>query len=368
MQPKHARRASRVAAGQQPLGQAGGAHHGILPQDPHVADPQLVEARTHEALAERLVHDRAAGEHHGRGREVEPAGEHGRQLGEGVGPAFHDRAAGLVLVGELEHEPRALRPQAPLGHRVEVVEELVGAGQPALDEQGQGQRAGLLACQERRRGVTVRGGVNEIADGIWRWTGRHPEWHPGAFGAEVASYALPRADGLVLIDPLVIDDAQRAALDELVAGPVTILITIPYHARSAAELAARWPDTSILGPKGTAKRFGPAVPFSPIAAGDSLPHGITAHAIGRPRRGELPLHLPWASALAFGDAVVGVDGGLRVWQQGSRDPRFHRERFVPMLEPLVELGAERVLVTHGPAVLSDGAAALRAALDAPPWP
>jgi hypothetical protein len=94
---------------------------------------------------------------------------------------------------------------------------------------------------------------------------------------------------------------------------------------------------------------------------------MTAHAIGRPRRGELPLHLPWASALAFGDAVVGVDGGLRVWEQGARDPRWYRERLVPTLAPLTHLGAERVLVTHGLPVFSDGTDALRAALAAPPW-
>ena len=25
-----------------------------------------------------------------------------------------------------------------------------------------------------------------IDDGIWRWTARHPEWHPAGFGDEVA--------------------------------------------------------------------------------------------------------------------------------------------------------------------------------------
>jgi len=29
-----------------------------------------------------------------------------------------------------------------------------------------------------------------LADGLWRWTARHPEWHPGEFGKEVASFAL----------------------------------------------------------------------------------------------------------------------------------------------------------------------------------
>ena len=36
-------------------------------------------------------------------------------------------------------------------------------------------------------------------------------------------------------------------------------------------------------------------------------------------------------------------------------------------EPLVELGTERMLMTHGPSVLSGGSAALQDALDAVPW-
>lgn len=30
----------------------------------------------------------------------------------------------------------------------------------------------------------------ELVPGLWRWTRRHPEWDPGAFGAEVGSYAV----------------------------------------------------------------------------------------------------------------------------------------------------------------------------------
>ena len=40
---------------------------------------------------------------------------------------------------------------------------------------------------------------------------------------------------------------------------------------------------------------------------------------------------------------------------------------MPTLEPLRSLDLDRVLVTHGEPVLRDGAAALEAALAAPPW-
>jgi glyoxylase-like metal-dependent hydrolase (beta-lactamase superfamily II) len=210
--------------------------------------------------------------------------------------------------------------------------------------------------------------VEKLADNLWRWTARHPEWHPGEFGREVASFALREDSATILVDPLMGDDATRGALDALVAGDlVTILVTIPYHARSAAELARRWPRVQVLGHPATAKRLEPTTPFTPVAAGDALPHGVRAFAIGRPRRQELPLHLPSHRALAFGDAVVGAEGGLRVWAQGRVDERWYRERFLPTLAPLAELDVERVLVTHGPPVLRDGRAALREALAAPPW-
>ena len=45
--------------------------------------------------------------------------------------------------------------------------------------------------------------MQEIAPGIHRWTARHPEWHPGDWGAEVASFAVREPGRTLLIDPLV---------------------------------------------------------------------------------------------------------------------------------------------------------------------
>jgi len=101
-----------------------------------------------------------------------------------------------------------------------------------------------------------------------------------------------------------------------------------------------------------------------------LPAGVTAYAIGKPRRHETPLHLPSHSALVFGDAVAEDGGELRVWAESPIDAkveRFYRERFNPTLEPLLELDFERVLVTHGQPLMSGGRAALKRALDAGPW-
>ena len=72
----------------------------------------------------------------------------------------------------------------------------------------------------------------------------------------------------------------------------------------------------------------------------------------------------------FGDAVAEWEGRLVVWAADKVDAkveRFYRERFNPTLEPLLELGAENVLVTHGQPVMGGGTEALRRALEAKPW-
>jgi glyoxylase-like metal-dependent hydrolase (beta-lactamase superfamily II) len=211
--------------------------------------------------------------------------------------------------------------------------------------------------------------MREVAPGLLHWTARHPEWHPGEFGAEVGSYAALTDDELLLVDPLAAPDE----LDGLLRERVSILITIGYHVRSAEELWKRWRrqvQVTIYGPPNAGKRL-PAKAFTELQPGDEGPAGVRAFAIGRPVRGERPLWIPSHHALAFGDAIVtNTDGELRMWiQDPLNDERaaFYRERFAPTLQPLFELPLKRVLVTHGPPVLKNAAAALRRAVEAPPW-
>jgi glyoxylase-like metal-dependent hydrolase (beta-lactamase superfamily II) len=211
--------------------------------------------------------------------------------------------------------------------------------------------------------------VEKLAQDLWRFTARHPDWHPKGFGDEVAGFALRDDEGLVLIDPLVSDDEDELeALDALAGtGPVTIFITIPFHARSAAELAQRWDDVQVLSHPATQRKLPAGTPFQPIEPGQPLPHGAIAFNIGSPKRQELPIYLPRARALAFGDAVVGVDGGLRVWIWADTSQGWFEDRFRPTLEPLTQLDIDRVLVTHGPPVMSEGAHELSKALAAGAW-
>jgi glyoxylase-like metal-dependent hydrolase (beta-lactamase superfamily II) len=226
------------------------------------------------------------------------------------------------------------------------------------------------------------GGVDEIAPGIWYWTARHPEWHPqGAFGAQVGSYALrlpgpARADTL-LVDPLfAADGTPPAGLDDVVAAGhgLLIAITIGYHVRSTAHAWRRWGDAhavTILGHERLARRLPAGAPLQAITPQDVLPHGLGAQAIGSPRRNEMPLYVPQHRALLVGDAIVVTpQGELRVWVQHEltdQRRRWYRERLAPSLRGLAALDVERVLVTHGPPVLSGGAAALAQAIEDEPW-
>jgi hypothetical protein len=218
--------------------------------------------------------------------------------------------------------------------------------------------------------------MDELTDGLWRWTARHPEWHPGEFGAEVASYAARAGDDTtLLIDPLLPPDPSSVleTIDAAVGDRIAILITVPYHVRSAEELWRRYEhdaDTTIHGHPAAAKRLKDRSAFRAIDPGVPLPGGVTAHAIGKPRRQETPLHLPSHHALVFGDAVVETGGRLAVWATDKVDAKvehFHRERFNPTLEPLLDLDFDTALATHGQPLMSGGKRALRQALDAKPW-
>lgn len=217
-------------------------------------------------------------------------------------------------------------------------------------------------------------GVRELGDELWTWAARHPDWHPRSeLGAKVASFALRAGDDLLLVDPLLPeeDGGVAADVDGLAGGRLIVLITIPYHVRSAEAIWRRYGDrVEILGHPAVAKRLPAGAPFRGVGPGDELPHGASMHRIGNPRRQEQPVLLPSHSALAVGDAVVGVDGELRVWVQSPVDDKrlaWYRRRLVPSLEPLCDLDFDRVFVTHGAPVLRGGRKALRAALEAPPW-
>jgi hypothetical protein len=222
--------------------------------------------------------------------------------------------------------------------------------------------------------------LTEIASGIHRWSTPHPEWRPkNPWGEDIASFALVTDGVLSLVDPLLppagSDERVRVEddLDSLVerARQVEVLITIPYHARSSLDILERYGNrlpVEAWGHPGVERRLGKSVPLNAIEPGGQAGAVAVAQRIGSPVRQETPLFFPQHRALIFGDAVIGIEGKLRVWQLVNPDQeRWYRERFIPSLRPLLDLDADRVLVTHGPPVLEGGRRKLAEALEAGPW-
>jgi glyoxylase-like metal-dependent hydrolase (beta-lactamase superfamily II) len=215
--------------------------------------------------------------------------------------------------------------------------------------------------------------MQEIATGIWRWERRPRGLPAGEFGART-SYAVAVDGETLLVDPLVDgdDDPALHALDNLVRGRVRILVSMPFHTRSAEPLRRRYrrANARIYGHPSVATRLGDVSGFDPVAGGDV--GGIARfHPIGSPPRSEQAIEIPIHRALVFGDAVVETGGGeLRVWDgplDSASRRRWWHERYLPTLERLAALEVECILVTHGQAVVGGGAAALRHALERDPW-
>jgi hypothetical protein len=216
--------------------------------------------------------------------------------------------------------------------------------------------------------------VEEIAPGVWCWERRPHGLRAGEFGART-SYAVAVDGETLLLDPLVDggDDPALDALDDVVGDRVRILITMPFHTRSAEPLWRRYrrAKARIYGHPDVATRLGDTSGFEPIAGGGDVGRFARFHRIGSPPRSEQPIEIPAHRALVFGDAVVETGGGeLRVWDgplDSERRRLWWHDRYLPTLERLAGLEVEHVLVTHGHAAVGNGAAALRGALRRDPW-
>jgi glyoxylase-like metal-dependent hydrolase (beta-lactamase superfamily II) len=191
--------------------------------------------------------------------------------------------------------------------------------------------------------------VQEVAPGLWRWTGLHPEWKPEDGGPEgwdqeVGCVYYEGPDAVVLVDPLAPpEDEERfwEALDrdvERAGKPVRILLTVSWHGRSAEAVAKRY-GAAIDGP---------------------LPGGVETH--GAPAGEETVFWLPEHGALVFGDVVLGADGGgVRLCPESWLENAGHAE-LREALRPLLDLPVERLLVSHGEPVLAGAHSALALAL------
>ncbi|HXR59950.1 MAG TPA: MBL fold metallo-hydrolase [Solirubrobacterales bacterium] len=196
----------------------------------------------------------------------------------------------------------------------------------------------------------------QLRPGLWRWAGRYEEWK-----GEVASVAIEAGSDLVLIDPLLVDAGWEELAKARAGRRLHVLLTIHWHARSAAEVATRFEDARIWAHSRNRAAVARRAPVTDVfRAGDELPGGLTALE-ARPRS-EVLFWEPRSRALVVGDALLG-DGekgtGLHTcptsWLPGSVSPPDLRRS----LEPVLDLPVEIVLPSHGAPVLNQAKRSLR---------
>ena len=181
--------------------------------------------------------------------------------------------------------------------------------------------------------------VQQLADGLWRWTAEHPRWEfwpdHEREARSVGCVYYEAHDGTVLVDPLVPAGEQDSFFRHLDTDverrglPVVILLTAEWHRRSADELARRY-DARI---------------------GGELPDGVEEFPIeGADERQVAYFIRPHAALVTCEVFAVDIEGQLRV----CASPALKRpDELEASLNRIMELPVERLLVSHGKPVLKD---------------
>jgi glyoxylase-like metal-dependent hydrolase (beta-lactamase superfamily II) len=195
----------------------------------------------------------------------------------------------------------------------------------------------------------------ELRPGLWRWTGRYPEWK-----GEVAAVAVERDDDVVLIDPLLADDQWDRLETGFGERRLHVLLTIHWHARSAAAVVERFPETRIWAHSRNRAAVARRAPVTDVfKVGDELPAGLVALE-ARPRS-EVLFWEPRSKALIVGDALLG-DGekgdGLHTCPAGWLPQSTDLEDLRSALRPAHDLPVELILPSHGAPVLHNAKAQL----------
>ena len=193
--------------------------------------------------------------------------------------------------------------------------------------------------------------LREIRPGLRYWTAPNPHWSGALeWPEDVACVYYEAADALALIDPLLPrgdEESFLIALDrevERLDRPVAVLLTAPWHTRTAASIADRYGTTVWAHPAAAAR-----LPFE--ARSGPLPDGIETFSPEGVSEGEVAFYIRPHQALVVAEFFMGVGSGLRVCPSPALKDRA---QFEASLHSLLAWPIDHVLVSHGDPVIGDG--------------
>jgi len=193
--------------------------------------------------------------------------------------------------------------------------------------------------------------VDEVLDGIYRWTAKHPN-----IGFEVGCHFV--AGSGTAIDPLLPEEGIEW-FDE--HRPQRIVLTTRHHLRHAPELAERFGCPILCHESGLYEfEEGPAV--EGFAFGDRLAEDVVALEMDSISPDDTTLLIEaGGGALLFADAVIDY-GGLGFVPDNfiGDDPEGVKAKVRTRCAALLDQDFAHLLFAHGEPLLGDGPEALRA--------
>jgi len=221
-------------------------------------------------------------------------------------------------------------------------------------------------------------GLEEIKPGLHRWTARMPDWTPDQGGAEgwapeVACVAYEAKDALVLIDPLVADGdwSEIDSLAERHGGPIALVTTCPWHARSSGVALERygkspgieaWAHSVAMADE---KRMTFEV-ANVVEERARVAESVETFATDT-GNGELTVWIEPIRTVVAADVLIGAEAertqALRVCPEAWLDGATTVGCVKDALRPLLSREVEAIVPLHGAPVLSAASETLRKALE-----
>jgi hypothetical protein len=196
-------------------------------------------------------------------------------------------------------------------------------------------------------------GMEQIADGVWHWTAKHP-----SIGVDVSSYLL-EPEGIVL-DPMVPDEGVEWFAEH--GPPTRIVLTNRHHDRQAERFVEALGTSVHVIHEGLHEYDEKDLEPETFAFGDEL-SGIRVHEVGVICPDETALEIPRVNALALADGAMNYTGGELHFvpdEYIGDDPDAIKAGLRQAYARLAdELEPDILLIAHGSPVVGGGADALR---------